>query len=302
MSDDNRSRAASSLRFFFDEQVDHLQALWGNLGGHIGDEVSLTEQDRRIVEDFVDSSNSKMRAVDHYADKLRDHVRLLYQHVLQVAEEIPPPVDVNGERFGAMSLVSALFVNSRQIDALFHAEPEVKAYLLVHAEAEVPVVYALLNASKSEKSVLGVGMLGGVLARDIPMQAVNFSAHKIRMPCASSEALDAALKHYLFEHTVALVKQEMAARKAEQAFGLARMPYQWHVNSLGNPDVYLSSLLEYIESPDKLLSIVKTHYRLDRLGIKLDNGERQGVNEFDIHELIWSDNTRNVVLQVAYKR
>ncbi|MDD4906307.1 MAG: hypothetical protein PHD39_09150, partial [Methylobacter tundripaludum] len=72
---------------------------------------------------------------------------------------------------------------------------------------------------------------------------------------------------------------------------------------LANPDVYLDALLGYIEAPDKLLSIDKTHFKLSKLGIKLeDDDSGQRANEFDIHELTWSNDTRNVVLQIAYVR
>jgi hypothetical protein len=50
------------------------------------------------------------------------------------------------------------------------------------------------------------------------------------------------------------------------------------------------------------LSINKTHFKLSKLGIKLDDGDRQNANEFDLHELTWSNNTRNVVLQVTLVR
>jgi hypothetical protein len=78
--------------------------------------------------------------------------------------------------------------------------------------------------------------------------------------------------------------------------------YESRIKSLTNPDVYLNTLIEYLEIPANLLSIDKTHLKLSKLGIKLDSDDRQCANEFDIHELTWIGNTRNIVLQIAHAR
>lgn len=300
LSDDRRSDEASTLRAFFDEQLHYLQHLVSRLHTHIHDEQQQAEDDKKIVESFVDASNSKMRAVHGYSHKLRVHVRALYNHVLQIAAQIPPPVDLNLEAFESNPLVNALFVNSKDLDKLVQTDPEVAVYLRSHSKS---VLYALLTACKSEKRTLGVAMLGDMLIREVPQQAVNFSAHKIHILCASPAELNAALKMYLFGHAVALVKQEMRSRMPLQAFNQAFNArddsYELRVNSLANPDIYLAELIEYIKIPDQLLRIDKSHFRLSKLGIKLDSGDTQSANEFVIHELIWSNNSKNVVLQVT---
>ena len=63
MNDTKRTREASSLRTFFDDQLNHLQNLVSDLSNHIHDEMQQAEKDQQIVETFVEASNSKMRAV-----------------------------------------------------------------------------------------------------------------------------------------------------------------------------------------------------------------------------------------------
>jgi len=302
MSDDRRSNEALSLRTFFDEQLQHLQNLLGNLASHIYDEEPLTKEDEQIVESFVDASNSKMRAAYDYSHKLRQYVRALYNHVLQIADEVPPPVDLNPDAFRMNPLVNALFVNSNDIDKLFNTDADVDVFLHAHSKYQTPVLYALLTAGKSEKGILGIAMQGDMLIREVPQHAVNFSSHKIHAPCASSLELSAALKDYLFSRVVALIKQEMASRMFDQSCKPVDNSYEARVKSLANPDVYLDTLIEYIGVPAKLLSIEKIHFKLSKLGIKLDGGDSRSANEFDIHELTWSNNSQNVILQIALAR
>jgi hypothetical protein len=174
MNEDRRSYGASSLRAFFDGQVHHLHELIGSQGSHVRSQEEQIQDDRQIVESFVDASNKKIRAIHGYSDKLRSHVRALYDHVLRVAEEIPGPVDLNHDAFRKEPLVNALFVCSEDIDRLLKNDPDVKAYLRAHDEYKVPVLYGLLTASKSEKRTLGVGLLGETIVRDVPRQASQF--------------------------------------------------------------------------------------------------------------------------------
>lgn len=302
MNDDRRSHEISNLRSFFDEQLHHLQKLTDNLSSHIHDQEQQAKKDRQNVERFVDASNSKMRAVHGYSHKLREHVRALHNHVFQIANEIPPPVDLNPDTFGTDPLISALFVNSNDIDKLFNADPDVDAFLRAHSKYQVPVLYALLTAGKSEKQTLGIGVQGDMLIREVPQLAVNFSSHKVHIPCTSSAELSVALKKYLFGRVVALIKQQMMSRMTDQALKPGDDSYESRIKSLANPDVYLNTLIEYIEVPAKLLSIDKLHFKLSKLGIQLEDDDKQSANEFDIHELTWSNNTRNVLLQIAIAR
>ncbi len=300
MNNDNRSQEALSLRSFFDHQIQHLQELVIGLSSHIHDAGQLTAEDRLIVESFVDAENSRMRAVHDYSHKLRGHVRALYNHVLQVADEIPPPINLNQGAIKTDPLINAMFVSSNDIDNLINTNHDVAAYKRTHDKDQAPVMYALLTASKTEKHTLGFGMQGEIIVRDLPQQAVNFSSHQIHTPCASSAELSVALKKYLFGRVEALINQEMTSRTTGQSLTSSNHSYESLIRSLANPDVYLNTLIKHIENPAKLLSIDKTHFKLSKLGIKIDSDDRQCANEFDIHELSWSDNTRNVILQIAY--
>jgi hypothetical protein len=197
-------------------------------------------------------------------------------------------------------MVNALFVNTDDIERLFANSPDLRSFLKSYDQQQLSVVYALLTACKSERSTLGIGMMGDLLVRDLPQQTVNFSSHKLHIPCVTSDALAVAVKQYLFERIVMLIKQDIAARIANHTFTPEDNSYQSRLNSLANPSVYLDTLVEYLAVPDNLLRIEKTHIKLNKLGIKITEDDSQHANEFDIFELIWSDQSSHVLLQVAY--
>jgi len=254
------------------------------------------------VENFVAAANNKLHIVNGYGEKLREPIRALHDHLLNIAAQISPPIELSPATFGSAPLVNALFVNGDEIDRLFALDHTAAAYLCKNSLDQTPKVYSLLTACKHEKASLGVGMLGNLLVRDVPQQTVNFAAHKIHTPCANTIELNQALKKYLFEGVVERLKQAMAARLAAETLTPGDQSYEARLNSLANPDQYLATLLEQMAEPDKLLSITQTHFRLSKLGIKIAADDRQCANEFDLQELIWSDNSRQVLLQIAYVR
>lgn len=304
MNDERRSEHASSLRGFFNEQIQHLQDLLsGEHDSHQPETPAIADADQQVIEHVVDMANIRMRAVHGYAEKLRGHVCALYQHVLATAEQIPEPVELNHQTFASDALVNAMFVAAADIDKLAHPGSEVDVYWAQPQHSRLEQLYALLSAYKSEKSVLGIGMLGDMLVRDMPKKTVNFSAAKLHTPCASSEELATALKNYLLDRVVGLLKQDMSAKSLAQAMKPGEHDYQARINSLANPDKYLDALLELMQVPDKLLAIDCCHFRLNKQGIKLEaEDESLSINEFDLPEICWSDGSKNVLLQVVYRR
>jgi hypothetical protein len=298
MKEDRRSEHASSLRHFFNEQVQHLHDL---LSGQQPEVPAILDADQQVIEHVVDLANTRLRAVYGYTEKLRSHVSALYQHVLATAEQIPPPVELSHATFGSDALVNALFVAAADIDHLLPIGSEADVYWAQNRQLEQ--LYALLTAHKSEKSVLGVGMLGNMLVRDMPRQAVNFSAPQLHMPCANSDELAKALRNYLLDQVVGFLKQDMTAQTLAQAMEPGDHSYQGRINSLANPDKYLDALLNLMQVPGKLLAVDNYHFRLNKQGIKLDEGDDSlSANEFDIPEISWSNGSKNVLLQVVYQR
>lgn len=302
MTASKRSYEASGLRAFFDHQINHLETLFGDFMSRVGETEALSDEDKVLVENFVDAANNKMRVIDGYAIKLREYVRDIYAHVHQVADQIPPPIELSEKSFKENPLVNALFVNLDEIERVCKNQPDAARYLRSHNLLQVPIVYAALLADKHEKSTLGVGMLGNILVRDVPQQVVNFSAHKLHAFGENQEELIQEFKKYLFDNVVYLIKQQMALRISAEMLSKDANAYESRIKSLANPNVYLNAIIEYLRVPASLLSIEKAHFSLNKLGVKLTDAEMEYANEFDVHEIVWSNQNRNVVLHVFYAR
>jgi hypothetical protein len=56
--------------------------------------------------------------------------------VLQIADQIPSPVDLNQDTFGSGPLINALFVNG---DKLFNTDLDVNVFLRTRSQYQAPV-------------------------------------------------------------------------------------------------------------------------------------------------------------------
>ena len=294
MQNEKRTHEAATLRDFFDEQISHLQNLFGDFSFKSQTDEEDAEQ-QQIVENFVDAANAKLRAADHYAQRLRPPVCALYRHLLAVAEQIPPPVELSHRAFACDATVNALFVNSAEIDRLIKANRFISDYLNSHPAS----FYALMTAQKTETTVFGVGMQGEMLVREVSQRAVNFSGHKLHRPCASKDELAQALRRFLFDEVVQLVKQSMGELVIAETLKPGNASYETRLQSLANPSVYLDTLIGYLQPVENLLKIDRFHFKLSKLGVKLECDDGQCINEFEIHELTWRGKYRNVLMQIV---
>ncbi len=302
MNDNKRSQEALSLRLFFDEQIFHLQHLIDDLSSSIHEQTTQAAEDRQLVEDFVDAANKKMRAVPHYVELLREPIRALYRHILEIAEQIPPPLLLNQDTFKTDPVINAMFIRWDDIEHLVQADADLLSYYKMYNKYQVPMLYALLTAIKHDKRTLGLAMQGDLVVHDVIQEVVNFSAYKVHTPCATPDDLKIALKKYLFDRIVGFTRQELLQRMLPNSFADADHSYESRVASLANPEVYLKTLIQHLDIPSNLLSIEKTHVKLSKLGIKLAADDQQSANEFDLYELVWNGSIRNVVLQFSYVR
>lgn len=298
MHQEKRIQESAPLRAFFDEQIAHVHHLFS--GFSFKSHTETSDDSLRIVESFVDAANGKLRAANHYADRLRPLVCALYQHLLEIAAQIPPPFEVSHQAFAHQAIVNALFVNAAEIDGLLQGDRNLRDYVRTQADASLPSLYALMTAQKSERTVFGVGMQGDLLVREVSQRAVNFSGHKLHRPCSNDVELAKALKRYLFDEIIHLVKQEMAQRVMQETLKPADGSYEARLNSLANPSVYLDVLSAYLQPVENLVKIERFHFKLSKLGIRLEQDEGQCVNEFELHELTWRGGQRNVLMQVVY--
>lgn len=200
---------------------------------------------RAAIERVVDGADPRLRAVSNYQRKLRDAVAHSIAHVAQQVAMLPPALELSRRRFTLDPQVRALFVSPDHLREVLSASMRLdqsQATRLPDGSAEI---YAVLRVERIEKTVLGVGMQGDLIQRDVPQTLVNFSDHRIAFPNASEAETRREMMNRGFDYLIEAALEKLAAiRSQKQQLQHQRQLLQKKARVLKTAQPGLEALLE----------------------------------------------------------
>lgn len=150
-------------------------------------EAALTEAIRRVAQ----LSAPVVCTLRDCRRELRSPVEHALGYIEQAIDAIPGPVPLAPERWGQDPLLQALFVNPDEIQTLLAGNRRLRTFF---AQRPAERAFALLVATKKERTVFGTAVEGGLVQRDVAQTAVEFHDHRIVDPCPDPAETRSALK------------------------------------------------------------------------------------------------------------
>ena len=202
---------------------------------------------RAAIERVVDGADPRLRAVPNYQRKLRDAVAHSIAHVAQQVAMLPPALELSRRRFTLDPQVRALFVSPDHLREVLSAsmtldQGQSATARLLDGTAEI---YAVLRMERTEKTVLGLGMQGDLIQRDMPQTLVNFSDHRIAFPNASEAETRREMMKRGFDYLIEAALDRLAAiRSQKQQLQHQRQLLQKKARVLKTAQPGLEALLE----------------------------------------------------------
>ncbi len=307
MGVERRRESAAGLRRLFQTHWDHLTLL-------IEQRMAGRESARRralidegAVDTLVDGTNTLLRLVSGYKNRLRKSVHQVLDHVDQLVSRLPPPIEVGSQRFVQDPRVNAFFVNVESIRSIFSQSHELQSYFADPLFSGNTHAYAVMFMTKVEKEVLGSAMVGNILRQDVRKTTVRFTDHKILQPRESEALARQALERFLFESLVNYLNYRLARLGIGEAGGsgpcaeLARTSGEGPPN-LKDPEIYLQYLCKALDSHRELLRLEASSIRVNRIGEKVADDSRQLAHELNLDEIRLGLHGHEVITLVSYPR
>ncbi|TCT24139.1 hypothetical protein EDC35_101459 [Thiobaca trueperi] len=166
------------------------------------------------IERTVDHTDARLRLLPGYRRRLREPVIQAIRHVGRLVDETPAPILVGRAEFAADPRLAALFVSANEMLERLAGET---AGLHARAERRPARITALLLVERSEKHILGMDLVNGLVQREVAQIAVNFNGHRLLEPSASECKTRRHLKRRAFDHLLALARIRLAEIRAERA-------------------------------------------------------------------------------------
>jgi len=167
------------------------------------------------TEHAVEIADPVIRQANRYRQLLRDPVAGAMTYFRSLAENIPGPVILHRNRYHDDPLVKALFASPEELDEVLRLSPEVNA---LRQQGHTGEMVAMMTMFQNERTIFGSKQDGEMLLREVQMQAVSFSDHRIVAPNPDLESTKTGIVNRGIEvlATVAMERiTTLRARKAE---------------------------------------------------------------------------------------
>jgi hypothetical protein len=163
--------------------------------------------------------NPHLRLARRYQARLAPAVATSLEYVGTLVDSIPAAREASAAVWSADPYIHAFFVSADDVPKVISRSAELREFFERHAD--VREVHAVLGMEMTERHILGVGMEGDILRRDVPQTTVSFGDHQVRMCGRTHEELRAEIVQRLLDQ-LAIAGMERIAADEERRDQLER--------------------------------------------------------------------------------
>jgi hypothetical protein len=145
-------------------------------------------QDRQRIDDTVErimQLHPQLRLARHYQATLEPAVATALKYVGELVASVPAAREASAAAWGLDPYIHAYFAAPGDVAAVISRSSDLRAHFEQHAD--LAEAHAVLGMEMTERHILGVGLEGDTLRRDVPQTTVSFSDHQLRM-CGRTDA------------------------------------------------------------------------------------------------------------------
>lgn len=135
-----------------------------------------------IVDRLAHMVSPKIVAVRDYRRRLREPVQQAMDYFRRAADSLAEPMVLARERWFADPLLNACFASVEELEAFLRNDSALRGFA---AQARAGRAFFLLTMSRREDHVLGCGIRGQTLCRDVPQTVETFTDHRALAVTAS---------------------------------------------------------------------------------------------------------------------
>jgi len=169
------------------------------------------------TERVVDGTDPRLRAVSGYARRLRPSVGRAVDHVLQLVDSLPPPMELSRRRFTSDRRLRELFASPDHLAELLQQSPALRECLDQRKGLDPETIHGLLGVLRHERRVLGMALQGGMVRREVAQVVVSFDHHRLMGLQESEQGSRWELKKRAFDFLIQLALKNLTSLRLGQA-------------------------------------------------------------------------------------
>jgi hypothetical protein len=148
--------------------------------GHPDSEKKVNEMVERII-----ALHPHLRLARRYRAHLAPAVAASLHYIGDLVGTVPESREASAAAWATDPYIRAFFVSADEVAQAISRSADLRAHFERNPNAQE--AYAVLGMEMTERHILGVGLEGETLRRDVPQTTLSFSDHQVRM-CGNTEA------------------------------------------------------------------------------------------------------------------
>ena len=163
----------------------------------------------RALERAVDATDSRVRALSGYQKKLRPAVVHAVDHVFELVDGLPAPLDIT-RSCGTDPELTAWFASPEHLHEVLERDATLGEWRNSCAASSASRVVMLLIMRLEERHVLGLALQGDAVQADVAQTRVSFDGHRFLDPSGAEDETRRLLKHRAYDHLLTLALSRIA--------------------------------------------------------------------------------------------
>jgi hypothetical protein len=171
---------------------------------------------RAATERAIDGTDPRLRALGGYRKRLRQPVECTVRHIIALADDLPPAIEISRRGYGADPRLRAFFVSAGHLQEVMGGFRMVSDWLQGITGPLPDTIFGLLTLAYRERTVFGTERRGEILRRDVTQQAVNFVDHRFVSPAATEADARWEMKKRGYDYLLKVALEKILATHARR--------------------------------------------------------------------------------------
>ncbi|MDQ5902919.1 MAG: hypothetical protein QG672_506 [Pseudomonadota bacterium] len=171
------------------------------------------ERLKAAVDRVIEGTDPRLKAISGARDRLAPAVEHALAYAHEIIARIPAGVELTPENWSATPLLKAFFTRPADIAETLSISQDLRNFLKTNEATGIETLFAVVAATRVERTVLGSVMEGDILRQDVAQKAVSFTDFRVAGFCRSEADVRRLLEDFVLEQLVLAALRDVASNK-----------------------------------------------------------------------------------------
>lgn len=168
---------------------------------------------KAAVDRVIEGTDPRLKAISGARERLLPAVEHALAYAHDIIARIPAGIELVPENWSASPLLKAFFTRPADIAETLSVSQDLREFLKTDQALGVETLFAVVAATRVERTVLGSVMEGDILRQDVAQKAISFTDFRVTAFCRSEAEIRRTLEDFVLEQLVLAALRDIANSK-----------------------------------------------------------------------------------------